>query len=71
VDAGYFTTTDTRLPADLTFTNDAHHDLIAASPDSQTVTAIAYRWGFSNASRFATRYQEAYGVRPSHTFHQG
>jgi transcriptional regulator GlxA family with amidase domain len=26
----------------------AHHDLIAASPGSQTVTAIAYRWGFSS-----------------------
>lgn len=39
-------------------------------PASQTVTAIAYRWGFSNASRFATRYQQAYGVHPSHTLHQ-
>jgi transcriptional regulator GlxA family with amidase domain len=48
----------------------ARHDLVAADPACTTVTAIAYRWGFSNASRFATRYQEAYGVRPSHTFRQ-
>jgi len=48
----------------------AHRDLLAADPGSRTVTAIAYRWGFSNASRFATWYQEAYGVRPSHTVHQ-
>ena len=49
----------------------AHRDLIAADPASQTVTAIAYRWGFSSASRFATRYQQAYGIRPSHTLRQG
>jgi AraC-like DNA-binding protein len=49
----------------------AHHDLITADPASQTVTAIAYRWGFSNASRFATQYQQAYGIRPSDTLHQG
>ena len=37
----------------------AHEDI--------TIAVIAYRWGFSNASR----YQQAYGVCPSDTLHQG
>jgi transcriptional regulator GlxA family with amidase domain len=45
----------------------AHGDLAAAAPDRQTVTAVAYRWGFSNASRFAALYRKTYGVPPSHT----
>jgi AraC-like DNA-binding protein len=47
----------------------AHRDLVAADPARQTVTAIAYRWGFHNSSRFAAYYQQAYGVTPSRTLH--
>lgn len=49
----------------------AHHDLRNADPASSTVTAIAYRWGFSDPSRFAARYREAYGIHPSQTLHDG
>jgi AraC-like DNA-binding protein len=45
----------------------AHRDLIAADPASQTVTAIACRWGFPSPGRFASLYRRAYGVAPSHT----
>jgi AraC-like DNA-binding protein len=48
----------------------AHAQLMAADPARETVTAVAYRWGFSNASRFAARYHQAYGVTPSDTLHQ-
>jgi AraC-like DNA-binding protein len=71
-DAGEFIATDTTLPADLTFTNDGHGDgyvidtLLAADPARDTVTAIAYRWGFASPSRFAVYYRTAYGILPSH-----
>ncbi|HTU04920.1 MAG TPA: helix-turn-helix transcriptional regulator [Trebonia sp.] len=45
----------------------AHRDLLAADPARETVTAIAYRWGFSSASRFGGYYRQAYGISPSHT----
>jgi AraC-like DNA-binding protein len=45
----------------------AHRDLLAADPAGQTVTAIAYRWGFHSSSRFAHYYQKVYGVAPSRT----
>jgi AraC-like DNA-binding protein len=45
----------------------AHRQLQAADPDRDSVTAVAYRWGFSSPSRFATYYRRAYGVQPSHT----
>ena len=45
----------------------AHRDLIAADPASQTVTAVACRWGFPSPGRFASLYRQAYGVTPSHT----
>ena len=48
----------------------AHHDLLAADPADTTVAATAYRWGFSNVSRFAAAYRRAYGVPPNHTLHQ-
>ena len=47
----------------------AHHDLVVADPAAQTVTAIAYRWGFPSSSRFAAYYHEAFGMLPSHTLH--
>jgi AraC-like DNA-binding protein len=49
----------------------AHQDLIAADPDSRTVTAVAYRWGFPSPSRFAAAHRRAYGVHPSHTLRSG
>ena len=45
----------------------AHRDLVAADPRGQTVTAIAYRWGFPSSSRFSHYYRQAYGVTPSRT----
>jgi AraC-like DNA-binding protein len=45
----------------------AHQELAAADPAQQTVTAIAYRWGFPSPSRFAGYYRDIYGVRPGHT----
>jgi AraC-like DNA-binding protein len=45
----------------------AHQELVAADPARQTVTAIAYRWGFPSSSRFAVYYRDAYGVLPGHT----
>ncbi|WP_409239812.1 helix-turn-helix domain-containing protein [Streptomyces sp. PA5.6] len=45
----------------------AHRELRLAEPTTQTVTAIAYRWGFSHPGRFAADYRAAYGEPPSHT----
>jgi AraC-like DNA-binding protein len=44
----------------------AHRQLAAADPQHESVTAVAYRWGFSS-SRFAAYYRQAYSVLPSHT----
>ncbi len=45
----------------------AHQDLVAADPARESVTAVAYRWGFASASRFTAYYRSAYGVLPSAT----
>lgn len=45
----------------------AHRQLQAADPDRESVTAVAYQWGFSSPSRFAAYYRRAYGVQPSNT----
>jgi AraC-like DNA-binding protein len=45
----------------------AHHDLLAADPARESVTAVAYRWKFASASRFTAYYRGIYGVLPSHT----
>jgi AraC-like DNA-binding protein len=45
----------------------AHRDLQTAGPGQESVTAVAYRWGFSSPSRFAAYYRSAYGVLPSRT----
>jgi AraC-like DNA-binding protein len=47
----------------------AHRQLMAADPQRESVTAVAYRWGFTNLSRFAATYREAYGILPSRTLH--
>ena len=44
----------------------AHQDLQDAA-NGDTVTDIAYRWGFSSPSRFAQHYRAAYGTSPSDT----
>jgi AraC-like DNA-binding protein len=48
----------------------AHRQLQAADPARETVTAVAYRWGFSSVSRFTVYYRAAYGVPPSQTLHR-
>jgi AraC-like DNA-binding protein len=45
----------------------AHRDLLAANPETETVTGIAYRWGFPSASRFSAYYRRRYGGTPSQT----
>jgi AraC-like DNA-binding protein len=45
----------------------AHHDLKTSAPGRDTVTAVAYRWGFSNPSHFGGLYRQAYGTTPSQT----
>jgi transcriptional regulator GlxA family with amidase domain len=45
----------------------AHRELVDAGPGQETVTAVAYRWGFSSTSRFSAYYRETYGVNPRQT----
>jgi AraC-like DNA-binding protein len=45
----------------------ARHDLLAADPARDSVTAVAYRWGFPSPGRFAAYYRAAYGVPPGDT----
>lgn len=47
----------------------AHRQLVAADPERESVTAVAYRWGFPSPSNFAAAYRKAYGVAPSRTLH--
>lgn len=49
----------------------AHRDLVAADPTRQTVTSIAFQWGFDSPSRFAALYRQAYGVNPGQTLRRG
>jgi AraC-like DNA-binding protein len=49
----------------------AHRELTTADPAMETVTAVAYRWGFSSPSRFAAYYRQAYGAHPSQTLNSG
>lgn len=45
----------------------AHRELKAADPRSDTVMAIAGRWGFTHAGRFSGVYKRTYGTAPSET----
>ncbi len=45
----------------------AHRDLLDLGPGQETVTAVAYRWGFSSTSRFSAYYRATYGVTPTQT----
>lgn len=49
----------------------AHADLDASDPTRDTVTGIAYRWGFGSPSQFAARYHDRYGQQPSATLRDG
>jgi AraC-like DNA-binding protein len=42
----------------------AHRDLRSADPSRNTVAAIAHRWGFTHAGRFAAAHQRMYGETP-------
>jgi len=48
----------------------ARQDLLAADPARESVTAVAYRWGFASPAQFAAAYQQAYGVTPDQTLRQ-
>ena len=45
----------------------AHADLVAADPAVDTVAAIALRWGFGHAGRFAKDYRARFRRSPSDT----
>lgn len=45
----------------------AHADLVAADPGVDTVAAIALRWGFGHAGRFAKDYRARFRRSPSDT----
>lgn len=49
----------------------AHRQLVTADPERESVTAVAYRWGFTSSSRFAAYYRAAYGVSPSASLRAG
>jgi len=42
----------------------AHHDLIAATNTTDTVAAIAARWGFAHPGRLAVQYRQMHGRSP-------
>jgi anti-anti-sigma factor len=48
----------------------AHAQLLDSDPGRTTVSAVAARWHFTNASRFAAYYRAAYGVPPTQTLRQ-
>ncbi|WP_375430938.1 helix-turn-helix transcriptional regulator [uncultured Friedmanniella sp.] len=45
----------------------ARQDLLAGDPRTDTVFAVAHRWGFTNRSRFSAEYRAAYGEAPGAT----
>jgi transcriptional regulator GlxA family with amidase domain len=45
-------------------------DLLAAGP-GETVTSVAFDWGFSHLGRFAAFYETCFGERPSETLRRG
>jgi transcriptional regulator GlxA family with amidase domain len=46
----------------------AYQELGAADPaGGLTVAAVAHRWGWASASRFAVAYRQRFGMLPSHT----
>jgi transcriptional regulator GlxA family with amidase domain len=49
---------------------DRAHAELAAGGSGVTVTDVAFRWGFSSPSRFATAYRKRYGTAPAETLRQ-
>lgn len=47
-----------------------HSELQESCPEDSSVTAIAGKWGFHNAGRFARQYRERYGHNPLQTLKQ-
>jgi transcriptional regulator GlxA family with amidase domain len=47
--------------------NRARWDLLRGDPGSETVFAVANRWGFTNRSRFSAEYRAVYGEAPGAT----
>ncbi|MEN0134904.1 MAG: AraC family transcriptional regulator [Rhodococcus sp. (in: high G+C Gram-positive bacteria)] len=45
----------------------AHEDLVTADPRCNSVSDIAYRWGFRHLGRFSVEYRKRYGQPPSAT----
>lgn len=44
-----------------------HYELLAASPNTTSVSEVASNWGFTHLSRFAAVYRNTYGNLPSET----
>jgi AraC family ethanolamine operon transcriptional activator len=40
---------------------------LISPPSSETVTEVAFRWGFWHLSRFAREYRSMFGESPSET----
>jgi AraC-like DNA-binding protein len=45
----------------------ARQDLLNGDPENDTVSAVAHRWGFGHAGRFASAYKQRYEEAPSQT----
>ena len=45
----------------------ARHELLTAPLRAETVTEVAFRWGFWHLSRFAREYRSMFGESPSET----
>lgn len=45
----------------------ARSELLAAQPGSETISNIAYRWGFTHLGRFGQEYRRRFGETPSDT----
>lgn len=48
----------------------AHLELLRASSETSTVSAVAARWGFAHLGRFAAFYRQEYGESPQATLHR-
>lgn len=50
--------------------NRVHQELLRASPETASVTAVAMRWGFSHLGHFAVDYKRSFGESPSATLNR-
>lgn len=44
---------------------------LSLSSTKQSISALAYKWGFNHLSRFSQEYREAFGENPSDTLRKG